>query len=50
LYELPLIEALQREQRSFMKPLKYDARSGLRRLSPTFCFWIAKAVRSHFMS
>ena len=27
LYELPLIEALQREQRSFMKPLKYDARS-----------------------
>ncbi len=27
LYELPLIEALQRERRSFMKPLKYDARS-----------------------
>ena len=27
LYELPLIDALQREQRSFMKPLKYDARS-----------------------
>lgn len=27
LYELPLIEALQQEQRSFMKPLKYDARS-----------------------
>ena len=27
LYELPLIEALQREQRSFMKPLRYDARS-----------------------
>jgi hypothetical protein len=27
LHELPLIEALQREQRSFMKPLKYDARS-----------------------
>ena len=27
LYELPLIEALQREQRAFMKPLKYDARS-----------------------
>ena len=27
LYELPLIEALQRQQRSFMKPLKYDARS-----------------------
>jgi Protein of unknown function (DUF1173) len=27
LYELPLIEVLQREQRSFMKPLKYDARS-----------------------
>ncbi len=27
LYELPLIEALQREQRSFMKPLKYDAKS-----------------------
>ena len=27
LHELPLIEALQREQRVFMKPLKYDARS-----------------------
>lgn len=27
LYELPLIEALQSEQRSFMKPLKYDAKS-----------------------
>lgn len=27
LYELPLIETLQREQRAFMKPLKYDARS-----------------------
>ena len=28
LHELPLIEALQREQRAFLKPLKYDARSG----------------------
>ncbi len=27
LHELPLIEALQREQRAFMKPLKYDART-----------------------
>lgn len=27
LYELPLIEALQREQRVFIKPLKYDTRS-----------------------
>ena len=27
LHELPLIEALQREQRVFMKPLKYDAKS-----------------------
>ena len=27
MYELPLIEALQREHRSFMKPLRYDARS-----------------------
>jgi Protein of unknown function (DUF1173) len=27
LYELPLIEALQREQRAFIKPLRYDARS-----------------------
>ena len=27
LHELPLIEALQREQRAFLKPLKYDARS-----------------------
>lgn len=26
-HELPLIEALQRAQRSFIKPLKYDARS-----------------------
>jgi Protein of unknown function (DUF1173) len=28
LYELPLIEKLQREGRSFFKPMKYDARSG----------------------
>lgn len=28
LHELPLVEALQREQRVFMKPLRYDARSG----------------------
>jgi hypothetical protein len=27
LQELPLIEALQREQRAFMKPLQYDART-----------------------
>jgi len=27
LHELPLIEALQREQRVFMKPLRYDAKS-----------------------
>lgn len=27
LHELPLVEALQREQRGFMKPLKYDART-----------------------
>lgn len=27
LHELPLIEALQREQRAFIKPLKYDART-----------------------
>ena len=27
LHELPLIEELQREQRAFMKPLRYDARS-----------------------
>ena len=27
LHELPLIESLQREQRAFMKPLKYDAKS-----------------------
>lgn len=27
LHELPLIEALQREQRAFMKPLKYDAKT-----------------------
>lgn len=27
LYELPLIERLQREQRAFIKPLRYDARS-----------------------
>jgi hypothetical protein len=27
LHELPLIEALQREARAFMKPLKYDART-----------------------
>lgn len=27
LYELPLIEVLQREQRAFMKPMRYDARS-----------------------
>jgi hypothetical protein len=27
LHELPLIEALQREGRAFMKPLKYDART-----------------------
>jgi len=27
LHELPLIERLQREQRAFLKPLKYDARS-----------------------
>lgn len=27
LHELPLIEALQREQRAFMKPLRYDART-----------------------
>lgn len=27
LHELPLLEALQREQRAFMKPLKYDART-----------------------
>lgn len=27
LHELPLIEALQHEQRAFMKPLRYDARS-----------------------
>ena len=27
LHELPLIEALQRERRAFMKPLKYDART-----------------------
>jgi hypothetical protein len=27
LHELPLIEALQREQRAFMKPLQYDART-----------------------
>jgi Protein of unknown function (DUF1173) len=27
LHELPLVEALQREQRAFMKPLKYDART-----------------------
>jgi hypothetical protein len=27
LYELPLIEVLQREQRAFLKPLRYDARS-----------------------
>lgn len=26
LHELPLIEALQHEQRAFLKPLKYDAR------------------------
>jgi Protein of unknown function (DUF1173) len=28
IYELPLIEELQREGRSFFKPMKYDARSG----------------------
>ena len=27
LHELPLIEVLQREQRAFLKPLRYDARS-----------------------
>ena len=27
LHELPLIDLLQREQRAFMKPLRYDARS-----------------------
>jgi hypothetical protein len=27
LHELPLIEALQREQRAFMKPLRYDAKT-----------------------
>ena len=27
LHELPLIEVLQREQRAFMKPMRYDARS-----------------------
>jgi hypothetical protein len=27
LHELPLIDALQREQRAFMKPLRYDART-----------------------
>jgi hypothetical protein len=27
LHELPLIELLQREQRAFMKPMRYDARS-----------------------
>ena len=27
LHELPLIELLQREQRAFMKPLRYDTRS-----------------------
>jgi hypothetical protein len=27
LHELPLIEALQREQRVFLKPLRYDTRS-----------------------
>lgn len=27
LHELPLIEALQREKRAFMKPLRYDART-----------------------
>lgn len=27
LHELPLIEALQREQRAFVKPLRYDART-----------------------
>jgi hypothetical protein len=27
LHELPLVEALQREQQAFIKPLKYDART-----------------------
>lgn len=29
LHELPLIEVLQREQRAFMKPLRYDAKSAV---------------------
>ena len=29
LHELPLIEALQRAQRAFIKPLKYDARTAV---------------------